>query len=182
LLRYGADVGDEGFWRLIAVLGLSETELPGPTDEEKEALVGPLIDALAALPESEIEDFDDLLAQKLYAIDTETHWKAYGSGSQDGFLYGRCWVVARGRDYYEKVASNPAAMPRFVGEDLEEAMKDESFSLEELRKWPSADLEPLLYAAAYAWEAKTGDEYPGGNRSVSIETGSNRAEHPNRPW
>ena len=169
-------------WALIAVLGVSETELPDSTDEEKQALVAPLIDALAALPESEIEDFDDLLAQKLYAIDSEAHWKTYGSGSQDGFLYGRCWVVARGRDYFEKVASDPEAMPRFVAKDLEEAMQDESFSFEELRKWPSADLEPLLYAAAYAWEAKTGAEYPGGNRTVSIETGSNRAGYPNRPW
>jgi hypothetical protein len=172
-------VDEEGFWRLIAVLGLSETELPGPTDEEKEALVTPLIDALAALSASEIDDFDDLLAQKLYAIDTEAHWKTYGSGSQDGFLYGRCWVVARGRHYYEKVASDPAAMPRFLAKDLEEGLQDGSLSFEEA---PSADLEPLLYAAAYAWEAKTGAEYPGGNRSVSIETGSNRAGHPNRPW
>lgn len=165
---------DEAFWRLIALLNLSETELPPRTDEECVALVVPLRDALTALPATDIEDFYELLARRLYVIDTEAHWRAHGWPSLDGFLYARCWVVARGREFYEKVASDATAMPRWVEKGL-----DESLLLQEIMAIPPPALEPLLYVAVEAYREKTGAEFPY-NRSVSYETGSNRAGWPDR--
>ncbi len=136
----------------------------------------PLRGALTALPEGDIEGFYEVLAQKLYAIDTEAHMSAYAWPSLDGFLYARCWVVARGKAYYDRVAADPSAMPRWMDEGLEE-----SLPVEEIMRIPSPELEPLLHVAYYAYEDKTGTEFPG-HRSVSFETGSNLTGWPNRPW
>ena len=167
---------DTAFWSLVGVLNLSETELPPLTDADSEALLDPLRHALTALPAKDIEDFDQVLARKLHAIDTEAHMKAFAWGSLDGFLYARCWVVARGEDFYERVASDPSAMPRWLAAGLEE-----SLSFEAITKIPPPELEPLLYVAAIAYEEKTGTDFPG-KRSVSVETGSNRVGWPNRAW
>ncbi len=105
----------------------------------------------------EIQQFDDILASKLFALDTKAHAAEIGEGayregelfSADMFLYARCAVVANGRDVFEAVIGDPSSFPK----DLE--------------------FESLLYVAAAAYEKKTGDDYTHSPKP-SYETYSNR--------
>ena len=123
------------FWDAIDRLDWSQEQ-----DDEK--VVEPLIAFLAAGPIAHIYRFSDLLAEKLWHLDTSAHAKVFlddpeeaGYLSVDDFLYTRCAVVANGRAYYENVLNNPAQMP--------------------------ADLtfEPLLYVALKAYKRKTGKDF-----------------------
>ena len=142
---------EDGFWRLIESF---DWEMTG----DDKAVVEPAVSALAALPIEDIERFEEILAEKLYLLDTKAHAKeigeaAYreGSGfSSDEFLYSRCVVVANGRKYFEAVLANPRAMPK----DME--------------------FESLLYVArVWAHERQTGEPLEHATR-VSYETFSNR--------
>lgn len=123
------------FWDVIDRLDWSQEQ-----DDEK--VVEPLVAFLAAGPIAHIYRFSDLLAEKLWHLDTSAHAKVFlddpeeaGYLSVDDFLYTRCAVVANGRAYYENVLNNPALMP--------------------------ADLtfEPLLYVALKAYKRKTGRDF-----------------------
>lgn len=148
-----AGMSETRFWELIALLDWKQTE--------DEAIVAPLLAALAAGPVREIYEFQDGLSAKLYALDTQAYAEqigddAYRPGtyfSVDIFLYARCCVVANGRAAYEQVLQNPAEMP-----------KDLTF-------------ETLLYVASEAYTRKTGKSFhyvP----AFSIETYSNREGWP----
>jgi predicted DNA-binding WGR domain protein len=145
---------EEVFWRLIKLFDWKKTG----DDEE---VMKPAIVALSKMNIDDIKRFEDILADKLYALDTEAHARetgenAYGTGeyfSVDCFLYDRCCVVANGREYYESVVANPSRMPK----DLE--------------------FESILYFAKYAYERKTGEEFDY-SASTSYETFSNEAGWP----
>lgn len=64
-----------------------------------------------------------------------------GGCSDDGFTDFRGWLVAQGREYFEKVMADPQAAARRV--------RDEE-----------VECEAILYAATYAYENKTGQELP----------------------
>lgn len=136
------------FWNLIALLDWSD-----PSDEA--AVAAPLTAALAALPPGHIQQFQDLLAEKLWHLDTAAHARAsLGNDaskhlSVDYFLYDRCYVVARGQAFYEKVLCNPAEFP--VGRSFEE----------------------LLYVAAAAYQKQTGGEVFSHLPAYDYETYSN---------
>src|SRR5258708_5927466 len=79
---------------------------------DDEAVLEPAVAALAAQPIRDIELFEDILAEKLHALDTKAHARQIGENaytspdeffSVDVFLYARCVVVANGREYYELV-------------------------------------------------------------------------------
>ena len=98
------------FWMLI---GLLDWKKLGDDD----AVVRPLVKALAKLPEKEIFSFEDHLAEKLYALDTEAHARQLGADSykgpdaffsEDNFLYARCSVVVNGAEFHEQVLTAPA--------------------------------------------------------------------------
>lgn len=137
------------FWSLIARL---DWEHAGDHD----AVLEPLVTALARLPEVEIFRFEDLLAEKLYALDGEAHARQIGAESYSGgdqfspdlFLHARCCAVARGRDLFLRVLFDPRQMP-----------KDHTFAA-------------LLLAGARAYERKTGRSYEH-VPELDIETGSN---------
>jgi uncharacterized protein DUF4240 len=145
-------VTETDFWTLIELLDWDHTG-------DDEAVVAPVVEALAAKSVPDIEAFESVLAQKLFALDTEPHARAIGKHSYQGddqefsvdlFLYVRCCVVANGLKYYDLVLASPAKMPR----DME--------------------FEALLYIAGKAYKRKTGQEFsfvP----SVSYETFSNKA-------
>lgn len=124
------------FWDMIALLDWSK-------EGDDDAVVEPLVAALAAGPIRQIYDFADILSQKLYALDGlkyavqigENAFKPDNYFSVDVFLYARCCVVANGREYYEQVLQQPEKMPKDM------------------------DFEPLLYAAANAYERKTGRDW-----------------------
>ena len=92
----------------------------------------------------EIREFDDRLAEKLHALDTEAnarHMGQYAFGrrkerfSPDLFLYARCAVIAGGGEAYEQVMANPKEFPK----DLE--------------------FEAILSIAETAYREATGEEY-----------------------
>jgi hypothetical protein len=143
---------DSEFWNLIALVHIKSLDRG-----DEETAVHPVQRALLTKKEAELVEFEEALAQKLYAIDGEVYAKNAGESgrSDDAFLYARLYVVARGREHYETVLSHPERMPKSIGE------------------W----CEPLLYVHKYAWEKLTGrsvSEWPY-CPTVSYESGSNAA-------
>jgi len=142
---------DSEFWNLIARVNLQALD-----QGDERGAVRPVQAALSGRSEAALADFEEALAQKLYAIDGEAYAQNAGESgcSGDAFLYARLYVIARGREYYEAVRSHPERMPKSI------------------RQW----CEPLLYVHKYAWEALTGrsgSAWPF-SPTVSYESGSNR--------
>jgi len=62
--------------------------------------------------------------------------------SEDGFDYFRAWLIAHGKEVYEKALADPEILVDLVA--MDEWASDESF----------------LYVAEYAYERKTGQDLP----------------------
>jgi len=145
-------VDDGVFWSLI-------DKLDWERDDDDDAVVEPLVRALALLPDAEIGSFQETLAQRLYDLDGRAWARESGDEiwfgdpdrlSVDAFLYARCAVVARGQDTYGAVRADPLQMPK------------------------NAEFESLLYVASTAYERKTGLEWDDlDDTDVSFETFSN---------
>lgn len=102
---------------------------------------------LARLEKEELEQFIRILEQKLHHIDrAEIH--EYTDGSDDGFLYCRCFIVGMGETYYNMIDATPS-----------KATMD-------------AEAEIFGFAAYGVYEEKFEEEF---NRGLlhNIETGSN---------
>jgi hypothetical protein len=102
------------FWELINLLDWSKT---GNDD----AVIEPLVTVLSKGSLRHLYDFKDILAQKLYLIDTFAHAQNIGAGafrldfedfSEDAFLFSRCCAVVNGQKMYNKIRKSPDLMPR----------------------------------------------------------------------
>jgi Protein of unknown function (DUF4240) len=137
------------FWKLIDVVDRDVLA------EDEDGAVGALIAELSKLPAPEIAAFEEHLAQHLYSLDGRRYAEQAGesSGSDDGFLYAGCFVVAQGEAHFRRVVADPVLMPKSIDQ------------------W----CEALLGVAATAHERVEGEpaEF---NTTVSYETGSNRAQ------
>jgi hypothetical protein len=150
---------DDEFWGLIARV---DQQILSKSEGYDEAAIAPLISALSLLSKDKLEAFEEQLARKLYVIDGEIFCDQAGEAgnSTDGFLYVRCFVVARGRDVYEATVRNPQLMPKTLDD------------------W----CEPLLYAAGMAWAKQNGKDLDDWQEdwqyiaSISYETGSNPSQ------
>ena len=148
----GEILTEDVFWKIIELL---DWEKEGKDEE----VIEPVVAHLSNLPVEVIYQFQDMLSEKLYQLDTRAHAENSGDNayhpnthfSVDLFLYDRCCVLANGRDFFEKVLADPCLMP-----------KDLSF-------------EPLLYVAANAYERKTGKTMDDYLPACSYETFSNEA-------
>jgi hypothetical protein len=145
-------VTEKRFWAIINRLEFDK-------DGDHDAVIAPAVCALAKRPVEDIIAFHELLAEKLFALDTREYAKHIGEYayhgpadlfSADGFLYARCAVVANGQFFYEWVLDKPERMPK------------------------NSEFEMLLAVARRAFEQKTGTEWNHMPR-VSYETFSNRA-------
>ncbi len=137
----------DDFWKLIEdVDGAALQSGEGHEDEAVE----PLIQSLMALDKEELQFFHEHLAQALHDVDGRRYYDTAGDIGDDGFLHARCFVVAMGREVYERTLNNPDLMPKG------------------LAHW----CEPLLYVAASAWEKRTGETLEF-DAKVNFETGSN---------
>lgn len=138
---------EQEFWSLVSNV---DTEALDVGDEED--AVHPLVTALSDLSDAEVEGFAEQLARHLYAIDGREYADNAGQsgGSGDGFLYLRCFVVAKGQAFYERVKADPTKTPN------------------KIENW----CESLLSVPDEAWEAKHDAEFDY-TTSVSYETGSN---------
>jgi hypothetical protein len=121
-------LSEDDFWQIIALLK--------PAAKDKEERIAAAVNHLATLPTKHIYQFEDLLAEKLFSLDTAAHAAvAYPDNSYlsvDGFLYLRAGVVAEGLAVYQRALDNPASLNK------------------------EADFEPLLSLAALAYQQKTG--------------------------
>jgi hypothetical protein len=132
-------MNESEFWLLIELFEFSWDTLSG--DESK--VMRKALKQLSTRSAVEIMQFDDLLAEKLHALDTREHASNMGAYSYseeehfspDFFLYARCSVVANGKDFYENVLNDPSNM-----------VKGLSF-------------EPLLYLCQNAYQIKTNETY-----------------------
>jgi hypothetical protein len=153
-------MNEDAFWKIIESFDLLEDGI-NPQ---------PAIDILSQMTEQDLRDFDEILAEKLYALDTQAHGIAVGFGvdhfSVDLFLYKRCCVVANGREFYELVLKNPSEMPQ----DLEyEDLLNLTYSaavekgLEDYRH--STKLSYETFSNAEGWQnAKFPDALPLGHK------------------
>ena len=137
----------DDFWELM---GRIDHEALERGDED--AAAEPLVATLGARTEQDIFAFEEHLAQALYALDGRKYADESGEsrGSDDAFLYARCYVVGCGKARYEAVLAEPSLMPKTTD------------------GW----FEALLGVAEKAFKQRGGDEWtfvP----SVSHETGSN---------
>lgn len=133
-------MSEEVFWALIARFAW---EHAGDDD----AVIAPAVTALSRMSVEDVFAFDDLLAEKLFALDTREMCRGIYRGeldpddgdayvSADGFLYARCTIVANGRAFYEATLADPMGAPQ------------------------DSEFEGLLYLAGAAYEEKVGEEYP----------------------
>ena len=123
-------------------------------DDDK--VLKPVIKYLAEQNDHIIFEFDDLMTELLYHLDTkklaEQCEKADLQMCDDTFLYSRCVALINGPAYYEKVKQG----------------KEENV-------W-NMEFESLLYVPQKAWALKhqsSVDEYPH-TSPLSYETGSNK--------
>ncbi|CAN7197654.1 DUF4240 domain-containing protein [Pseudoduganella sp. LjRoot289] len=138
------------FWRLVALIDVKALD-----DGDEDVAIRPLYEVLVNKTEEELFAFEEQLAQQLYEIDGELYAENAGDsgGSDGGFLYARCYVVAKGFDFFKAVKGDPTRMPKSI------------------EQW----CETLLYSHREAWALLTGhdsSEWPFCS-SVSYESGSN---------
>ncbi|MGG0309098.1 DUF4240 domain-containing protein [Priestia megaterium] len=143
-------IDDQVFWNIISLLDWSK--------EDEEEIVEAAIKKLSTFTVWQIRHFEETLSYKLFLLDTEEHAKEMGEYcfsqqdqhfSPDLFLYARCAVVARGKEVFEDILSNPSKM-----------LKDTEFEI-------------LLSLSSEAYYVKRGKEfyYESG---CSYETFSNK--------
>jgi len=128
-------MSEKTFWSLVDLLDWSQSG-------NDQAVVAPVVRALAKLASQGIRHFEERLATLLYQLDTHEHAKHIGEPSYvdaesnfsaDGFLYARCAAVANGRDFYAAALADPGCMPKDI------------------------EFEALLGIASSAFEVKTGE-------------------------
>jgi len=140
------------FWRLIALFDWSRRG-------DDDAVMRRAFGALTLMPIENLALFEELLAQTLYATDTEVHcdnavWDGYVS--DDSFLYARAAAVSSGREFYETLILDPREMPT-----------------------TECEFESLLYLARNVYKERVGVE-ANFETTVSYESGSNKAGWPSR--
>lgn len=96
-------LSESDFWDIIHLLDWEA--------DTREAVLQPAVDALARHPIGHIYQFEDMVAEKLHALDTAAHaHAAYPPPrriSEDGFLYVRAAVLSGGMEHYHKVLNTP---------------------------------------------------------------------------
>lgn len=149
----GKEMTEDIFWGIIASFDWDKTG-------DDDAVLKPALDTLISMSVSEIQEFAEILAEKLYNLDGILYASNIGPYSYQGdnvhfsvdyFLYVRCCVVANGKDYYYHVINNPTAMPKEM------------------------DFEGLLYLSDNAYNAKLNTEGEYLQTKLSFETFSNVA-------
>jgi hypothetical protein len=128
-------VDEDYFWSLIDLIDWNQ--------ETDSKILSPLLDRLVSLSLENIYQFKEIISEKLFYLDTKEHARDIGdysykenstSFSPDIFLFTRALVVAKGKDFYNRVLSNPKLMPK------------------------NSDFEAILYLSSEAYRIKTGKE------------------------
>ena len=130
-------MNESEFWSIIGMLNWDEAG-------DDEAVVEPVVEFLSKKSNEEIFQFEELLAQKLYALDTIAHAKEIGDDayindekyfSVDGFLYSRCVVVANGKELFDHVLNNPTEFPKDMEFEAILYVAQEAYELKNDKEW-----------------------------------------------
>lgn len=116
-------MNEQAFWGIIESSWADSPELYNlrtkalETNEEavledlsrgiEEEIVQNYREKLLLLGKEEFTNFIHILEEKLFAIDRK-EIQEYTDGSDDGFLYCRCFILAMGESYYNAVNTNPS--------------------------------------------------------------------------
>ncbi|WP_245609681.1 DUF4240 domain-containing protein [Terribacillus saccharophilus] len=104
---------EEFFWSMISKMDWKQGDEWDIADS--------LVDHLAKKSKGKIKVFEETLAYLLYQLDTKQHAEQIGEHSyktdndffsEDLFLYARCYVVAKGKNVFQRVLQNPLEMPK----------------------------------------------------------------------
>ncbi|MFB7184839.1 DUF4240 domain-containing protein [Streptomyces sp. NPDC056230] len=141
------------FWNLIDA---ARTRVTGPADAE--AVVERACELLAARPVEEIIAAQQLLWDLMAASYRAPLWAAAytinGGCSDDGFDYFRGWLMAQGREVFERVVADPDALAELPVIRAAAAEREEM------------ECESMLAVAWGAHRAATGQNLPGGSFSI----------------
>ena len=130
-------MNENEFWKIIELLDWDQSG-------DDESVVEPVVSALAKKENKEIYKFEEILSQKLYALDTKSYAKEIGEYayinddnyfSPDGFLYSRYVVVANGREIFEHTLINPAEFPKDMEFEAILYVAQEAYEEKNKRKW-----------------------------------------------
>lgn len=125
------------FWRLIDA---SRRTGSGDVGDQAEALRR----RLEQLQPHEIVEFDQIFREHLVAAYRWDLWAAAyiinGGCSDDAFEYFRCWLIAQGERVFREALTDPETLAT--------------------RAEPDVEAESMLYAAAEAYESRTGAALP----------------------
>ncbi|AEE51650.1 DUF4240 domain-containing protein [Haliscomenobacter hydrossis] len=125
---------EEDFWKIIDLLDWSKSG-------DSRSIIQPAVQKLAEMPIANIHQFQDILSEKLWLLDTQIYAQVFidihpkGRLSVDDFLYARCAVIAEGKAYFEEILQHPEKMPQDI------------------------IFEPLLNIASAAYTLKTKKEF-----------------------
>jgi predicted DNA-binding WGR domain protein len=142
---------EEVFWEIISSFNWKKTG-------DDDAVLRLALKRLVSMTVDDIQQFAEIIAEKLYNLDGLVYASNIGPESYKGedeffsndyFLYVRCCVVANGKEYYESVLSDPTQMPKEM------------------------DFEALLYLADEAYNKKMKTENEMLDTKLSYETFSN---------
>ncbi len=93
--------------RAKALKSNDEELLEELSEELEETILENYNKRLLALDKDELTKFIHILEERIYNIDRqEIH--EYTDGSDDGFLYCRCFIVGMGQNYYDMIDKNPS--------------------------------------------------------------------------
>lgn len=170
-------MNESSSWEVIALLDWDKSG-------DDDAVIEPACRALAAMDHDAIFKFDDILSERLHALDTREHCRACYEGelnpddgddyiSADDFLYCRCVVVANGREFYASVVADPTKMPQNM--EFEALLSLPASAFEQKTGKPYEHVAPVSYESfqnAAGWAATpatrpgkfTGPNIPPGNR------------------
>ena len=144
-----------GFWHLI-------DRTREQSEDDAEVVTAKAGDLLAAMPPDEIIAAQQQLWDQLAASYTAPLWAAAyvinGGCSDDGFDYFRGWLLAQGRDVFERALADPDCLADHPAVQVAAA------------EWQDVECEPMLNIAYNAYQRATGKLLPQNAWHISYPT------------
>ena len=134
--------------RKKAIASNKESQLEKLANIIEDELVDPYEELLYALDRDELSSFIRTWEERMYHIDRK-EIQQHTDGSDDGFLYVRCFIIAMGQTYYDSIDTNPAL--------AKEGLEAEGFG----------------FTAYSVYQDKFDEDFKRGSKHA-IETGSNK--------
>lgn len=128
------------FWAIIA------NTIDGTGDQD--AQCDALYDTLDEFQPAEIEAFERAFQQQLKRANTWNLWGAaiviHGGASDDGFEYFQRWLIAQGREVFERALTDPDSLATLISANQHEPCEFEEFGYVAMDIWTkNTGLDPV---------------------------------------